>query len=265
MPDMSVRRPVGALLATAVALPALSACNLERRSFEDSATERVGITEIRIESSNGKGNVVVQPGDRSQVEIRRTVSYRGERPTQRTYSIESSVLRLHTSCRRDNCTVSYTVKAPKGVRVLGENGAGDLRVSGVSTVDAKVGKGDVAVRDSTGAVDVRTGSGNVELVDLRGPTNVKVSTGDIQAYGVRTTALTAETSSGNLRLETLVPADVRAKTSSGDIRLVVPSGEYHVNAVTKSGNVDVRVVHDPTAARTLDLETKDGDIAVNPR
>lgn len=263
---MSASRPVGALLAGTVALAALSglsACNLRRGSFEESATARVRITEIRIEG--GSGNVVVQPGDSSQAEIRRTVNYRGERPDERTYEIEASVLRVNTSCRRHNCGVSYAIKAPRGVRILGENGSGDLRVSGVSTVDFRVGSGDIAVRDSTGTVDVRTGSGNIELVDVRGPAKAEASTGDIQAFGVRTTALTAETSSGNLRLEMLTAADVRAKTSSGDIRLVVPAGDYQVKAVTNSGNVDVRVATNPKGIRVLDLETRSGDIAVNPR
>lgn len=258
-------RAAAALLAAVAGLAALSACDIRRQSFEETATSPVRITEIQIEGRGGTGDVVVQPGDPSQVQVRRTVTYRGDRPDERTHEIEASVLRIRTRCQRHNCGVSYAITAPRGVRILGENGSGDLRVSGVSTVDFKAGSGDVSVRDSTGTVDVRAGSGKIELVDVRGPAKAEASSGDIQAFGVRSTSLTAETSSGNLRLELVTAADVRARTSSGDIRLVVPAGDYRVNAVSDEGNVDVRVRTNPKGGRTLNLETRSGDIAVNLR
>jgi hypothetical protein len=269
MPDMSSRSPASRpLLATAIAIltaaaAALAGCSRPGGTFEDDAIEPVRITAVRIEG--GKGNVVVQPGDSDKVEIHRKVTFRGERPQGHTHDIEGSVLRLRTTCAKRTCDISYDVRAPRGVRIVGENQTGDLRVSGVSTVTFKLGSGDITMRDVTAAVDVRTDDGTIELVDARGPATLRGRSGDIRALGVRAPALTAETSSGHLQLELAGTADVRAKTSDGDIRLVVPPDDYQVHATARSGKVDVRIATNPEGRHKLNLETRDGDIVVDPR
>lgn len=269
MPDMSSRSRVSRplLAATAATLTAaaaaLAGCTRPGGTFEDDAIEPVRITAIQIEG--GKGNVVVQPGDRDKVEIHRKVTFRGERPQGHTHDIEGSVLRLRTTCQKRTCDISYDVRAPRGVRIVGENQTGDLRVSGVSTVTYKLGSGDIEIRDATAAVDVRTDDGTIELVDARGPATLRGRSGDIRALGVRGPALTAETSSGNLQLELAGSADVRAKTSDGNIRLVVPPDDYQVHTKARSGRVDVRIATNPEGRHKLNLETRDGDIVVDPR
>ncbi|MFS8478569.1 MAG: DUF4097 family beta strand repeat-containing protein [Micromonosporaceae bacterium] len=265
---MSSRWPASRLLlavtvAALTATAALTGCKPRGGTFEDSATEPVRITEIRIDG--GKGNVIVQPGDRNKVEIHRKVTFRGERPEGRSHAIEGSVLRLRTTCEKRTCDISYDVRAPRGVRIAGENQTGDLRVTGVSTVTFKLESGDIAIRDASAAVDVRTDSGEIELVDARGPATLRARSGDVRALGVRGPALTAETSSGHLQLELTKAADVRAKTSNGDIRLVVPPDDYQVHATARSGKVDVRIATNPEGRRKLNVETRDGDIVVDPR
>ncbi|HET6211711.1 MAG TPA: DUF4097 family beta strand repeat-containing protein [Micromonosporaceae bacterium] len=249
------------VLAGITALGGLTACNIRQETFTDDTTQQVVITEVNVDG--GSGDIVVHGDEPSQVDIHRTFRYRHERVVD-TYRIEGTVLHVAARCG-DECSVSYVIRAPKGVKISGHNGSGNLRASSVSTVDFSVGSGDVSVRGATGALVVHTRSGNVELVDVAGPVTIGTGSGDIDGLDVRATDVTTETSSGNIKLDLSSVADVRAKTGSGDIRLAVSTGDYRISTDTGSGDVDVRIAHNPNGARHLDLRTGSGNIVVNPR
>lgn len=263
---MPSRRFLALLVAGTFTATVLSGCDIGRESFSDDAVEQTAITDIEV--SGGRGDILVQPGDGSLVEIHRTVSYRPHRmppPREQTWQVEGDRLLLHTDCQADDCGVSYEIRVPNRVRVTGGNGSGSLHLIGVSAIDYRLDSGDITVRDATGEVNVETGSGDIMLIDVSGPSTARSSNGDIQAFGARSGKLTTQTGSGDVELELAVPLDVYARTDAGDIRVAAPSGDYRVNTMTGSGDVQVRIASNPNGQRLLDLETGSGNIAVNPR
>lgn len=259
------RPAVPALVAALVAATALTGCNeLITKSVEYDTTENVRITEIRV--NGGSGDVIVRPGAESSVDIHRTLRYRGNRvPDGATYRIDGGVLHLETACDVSDCGVNYAIRAPEGVRISGDNGSGNLRVAGVSTVDFELGSGDIAVRGATGSVRVRSGSGNIELVDLAGSAEIHTSSGDVDGLELRSQSVKVETGSGNVDLDLLREAEVRVSTGSGDLQLAVPTGDYRVQTETGSGREAIRIAHTPNGSHLLNLHTGSGNITVNPR
>jgi hypothetical protein len=95
---------------------------------------------------------------------------------------------------------------------------------------------------------------------------VATSAGNITATDLPTTDLAARTSAGAITLSfTAVPESVRVHTSAGDVQLVVPYGDYHLDADTAAGDVRVGVVDDPGSPRLIDAHSSAGDVKINPR
>lgn len=253
-----VRRASTALAAT-VTLIVLAGCNnLSFRRLDFDTTEQVRITTIRL--LPGAGDVMVRAdGDPDRVRIKRVVRYQGDQPAT-TYEIKGGELVLDTSCGR-RCSVSYEVVAGEGIRVEGETRSGNVDLSRVGQVEVKVGSGDVRVVGAAGPVRVETGSGEIEVADVAAPVVLRAGSGDINATRLRG-EVDAQASSGNVTVELERPSSVRAHASSGHVELRVPSGAYQVRSEAGSGDVDVSVPNDPSAALVLDVRTGSGDISV---
>lgn len=263
-----IGRTVPFVLLAGLALLAAGGCDIAYGKFSDAKTETVSITEIQLDG--GSGDLTVTPGEKDKLEIHRTVSYQGRhRPTTPAYQIDGGVLRLNTRCG-NNCSVSYQIQAPEGVKVDGKSGSGDIRLTGVSTVDLSVGSGDIAVTRATAAasgaptkVSVRTGSGDLKLDGIAADLTAHTSSGDIKASGIRAPSTDLNTASGDITVELGSAGTVKADSGSGDVTLTVPaSGTYQVQADTGSGNVRVGVQNAPAGANQLTLRTGSGDITV---
>ncbi|MBO0868067.1 MAG: DUF4097 family beta strand repeat protein [Micromonosporaceae bacterium] len=233
--------------AAAVALSA-AGCGIDGfrlTTMQDDKTEHVAITAVRMEGSGG-GDVTVEPGSAGQVKIHRKIQYNGSQPGN-TYRIDGGTLYLNTDCGH-NCGVDYEVRVPEGVTVTGENGSGNVRLTGVSKVDVEVSSGDVEITRATGPVRVRANSGNIDATGVR----------------AATTDLTAD--SGDITLDLDTPGNVTAQADSGNITLQVPSGtSYLVDATANSGDTKVHVPTDPNGNYHLTLHASSGDIEVNTR
>lgn len=243
-----------------VALVALAGCDpLAEQRLTFDRTEDVKITEIEL--APGSGEVVVRAGAVTNVRIERVVRYRGAEPNDTGYRIEGTKLFLDTDCGR-HCDVSYDVLAPAGVRLRGENGSGDVRLTALSEVDIRVGSGDVTVTDVTGPVRAETGSGGIELTRLPGTVSARAGSGTIQGRQLGAGKVQAQTGSGDISLTFATAASAQASASSGTIELTVPAGAYQVRTHVESGSTDVTVPNDPAAKDVLDLQTGSGDITV---
>jgi hypothetical protein len=255
---MRLRRVVPPLAA--VAALALSGCDIGYTSIEDDKTEQATIAEIRI--SGGGGDVTVEPGSAGQAQIHRKIRYWGnDEPSRDTYRIESSILHVDTDCGR-RCDVSYDIRVPAGVKVTGENGSGNVKLTDVSTVDIRVSSGNASVTRATGPVRVRVDSGNVRVSDIGAQLTASASSGNIHATGIRAAA-DLKADSGNVAVDLVSAANVTANVSSGDITLRVPPGaSYRVDATASSGDRKVEVPVDPASPHHLDLRTSSGDVRV---
>jgi hypothetical protein len=269
----------GAVTAGVLAAVALTGCG-PFNTFTDEHTDQVALTEVNL--SGGAGSVTVRPGTEGSVRVHRTVRYAGDKRPGATDHVDGTVLKLNTDCGV-NCSVSYEITAPGGVKVSGANGSGRLSLTSVSSVSVDVGSGSVVVRGASGAVNVKTGSGMIDLADVRGAVVARTGSGTIRLNGIGGTAVadtgsgtvhgsgldgrtTVHTGSGTITLDLVSAQDVTARSGSGRITVTVPSGQkYRVTATTDSGRTDVKIPTDPSADHLLDLHADSGGVTVQAR
>ncbi|MFJ8582435.1 DUF4097 family beta strand repeat-containing protein [Micromonospora sp. NPDC093277] len=246
----------------AAALILLSGCDtLAFRQLDYDNTEAAQIARITVRP--GSGDVKVHgSGSAAEVRIKRMIRYQGKQPETR-YEINGDELVLDTRCGH-RCSISWDVTVPEGVAVRGEAGSGDIVLSRVGTVDIKLGSGDVSVTTARGDVRAETGSGDIAVVDATGAVRLHASSGNVQARQLGA-GVDAETSSGDVSVELAEPAAARVHAGSGNVNLTVPEGRYRVRTSTGSGNSDVGVTDDPSAALLLDVRTGSGDVTITRR
>ena len=233
-----------AAAVTALVAVALGGCALlaPPERFSDEATVNEEIRTIQLVDSSGSVTVRGTEGA-TEVEIERTVSYRGDRPSGETHEVSGDTLELHGCGRR--CTVEYTIDVPAGVDVRGSTSNGAITLRDVGEVDVQSSNGRIELDEVTGGVVAQTSNGRIIGRDLDGD-------------GVRAT-----TSNGAIDLELGEPQDVEARTSNGPIDLTVPSDSYRVTTETSNGRTDVGVPNDSDGRFTLDLHTSNGSITVD--
>jgi DUF4097 and DUF4098 domain-containing protein YvlB len=175
------------------------------------------------------------------------------------YSVNDGVLELDGDCGWQ-CTADFEVTVPRGTKVTGENGSGDLEIVGVAGVDAKSRSGKVELRDVAGDVDLDVTSGDISVQDLTGKLDVTANSGDIEAKGLKGGAVNVETTSGDIELDLTDANDVHAKGTSGDIEISAPTGDYKVTTDTKHGEVENNLGNNTAGTHTLTATTTSGDI-----
>jgi hypothetical protein len=212
--------------------------------YEDTASYATPIREIHV---SGKSVwVELRAGDAPGVEIRRTVRYLNPlhgRPAA-IASVQGDALELRGEDAGAFSATEYVVTAPAGVRVTAEVGTGSLDLAGVSTVNATVGTGAVAVADATGDITAHVG------------------TGQITGTGLRSEAVVATTGTGAISLQLASPGNVDATTATGSVDVLVPSAAYRVEASSRMGAVRIGIPSDPGAAYRLALRAGTGQVTV---
>lgn len=110
-------------------------------------------------------------------------------------------------------------------------GSGDAEVSGLRTLAADVGSGDLAVSDIAGLFEVEVGSGDVEANDVGELRVSSVGSGDLGVVGVR----------GDARIRGIGSGDVDLRRVGGDVEIgSIGSGDAEVDDV--AGNLRVAKV-----------------------
>ncbi|RZT12872.1 putative adhesin [Kribbella sp. VKM Ac-2569] len=180
------------------------------------------------------------------------------------YSVNDGVLKLDGDCGWQ-CTADFEVTVPRGTKVTGENGSGDIEITGVAGVDAKSNSGKVELREVKGDVNLDVTSGDVSVLDLTGKLDVKANSGDIEAKDLNGGAVSVETTSGDIELDLSEANDIRAKGTSGDIEISAPTGAYKVTTETKHGEVEDSLGNNTTAGHSLTATTTSGDIELHSR
>lgn len=128
-----------------------------------------------------------------------------------------------------------------GVSAGSFEAAGDW---GAASIDLSAGEVDLAGSAESLSVEVSAGEARID-VDTAGVVDLDVSAGRIIG------ALTGEQ-----------PASIDARVSAGNIDLVIPDGEYAVTEDTSAGDSDVRVVDDPSATATIDVQVSAGSVTL---
>jgi hypothetical protein len=207
----------------------------------------------RLELSNIRGSVEIQPGEEGVIRIQ--VTKDGNSGDAKRTEIELSqaadgTVKVATRFPEAAwswlfgsfpCRVDYVVQAPRkcslkinGVsnQALAEGFEGEFSFHSVS--------GEISLRNLNGPVKVNTVSGKVELAELAGDLNLTTVSGRVSGKGVHG-LLHLNTVSGQVALDESNLASVDATTVSGRMayQTAFGAGPYRFNSV--SGDVDLMV------------------------
>lgn len=258
------KRVAWAVVAVVAVVGALAGCVRlvqERFSDQGSVTEKV----VAVRVQNDSGDVVVRGSEgATSIEVKRTVEYSRnvDKPTGQTYRVDGDTLVLD-DCGR-SCSVDYEVTVPgKDVRIVGNNGSGDVTFERVASVEIELGSGDVTVRDVAGAVKVENGSGDVTASNIGGPFKGEVGSGRAKVSDMRG-EVSIINNSGDVEVAMAAVQGVRAESGSGDVTVRLPKATYRVDAETGSGRRTVGVATDPAAQISIVVKSGSGDVIVEP-
>ncbi|TDW89382.1 putative adhesin [Kribbella pratensis] len=254
---MAENKQLGVILLVAAA--GLTFWQFGDRDSDDTHKIDDKITTVQLAAGHADITINVSDDDRASVREKRKFWFwkHGD-----AYSVNDGVLKLDGDCGWQ-CTADFEVTVPRGTKVTGENGSGDIEITGVAGVDAKSNSGKVELREVKGDVNLDVTSGNVSVQDLTGKLDVKANSGDIEAKDLSGGAVNVETTSGDIELDLSEAGDIRAKGTSGDIEISAPSGGYKVTTETKHGEVEDSLGSNTTAGHTLTATTTSGDIELH--
>ena len=215
---MAESKQLGVVLLVAAA--GLAFWQFGDRESDDKHTVDDKITTVQLAADRSDITIRVSDDDRTTVQEKRKFWFfkRGD-----AYSVDDGVLKLDGDCGWQ-CTADFEVTVPRGTKVTGENGSGDLELTGVGAVDAKSRSGKVELREVDGDVSLDVTSGDISVDSLAGKLQVKANSGDIEAKDVKG-AVDVETTSGDIEVSLAEANDVHAKGTSGDIEITAPGSD----------------------------------------
>jgi hypothetical protein len=256
---MAENKQLGVILLVAAA--GLAFWQFGDRDSDDTHKVDDKITTVQVAAEHSDITIKVSDDDTSTVQEKRKYWFfkHGD-----AYSVKDGVLKLDGDCGW-GCSADFEVTVPRGTKVTGENGSGDLELTGVAGVDAKSRSGKIELREIDGDVNLDVTSGDVSVSDLTGKLDVKANSGDIEASGLKGGPVNVETSSGDMELQLAETNDVRAKGTSGDIEISAPTGDYKVTTDTRSGDTENSLGNSTNGAHTIDATTVSGDIELHAR
>jgi DUF4097 and DUF4098 domain-containing protein YvlB len=216
---------------------------VERTNVFPPATDRLLI--------DADGDVTIGPSADGQVHVHTVVRHGLGEPEIVQESTTAGV-RLGAGCREFlavRCDVLHQVQVPPAFHVV---------------IDGS--DGDVTATRLTGPLTVDRSTGDITAVDLTGPLDLRSRTGEIRGDALRGEAVRAESTTGDVQLELLVPPrSVEVTARDGEVDVAVPADTtYRVEADTRSGEERVLVPLDPASTRTLRLRGVSGDVTVRP-
>ncbi|MFI5691204.1 DUF4097 family beta strand repeat-containing protein [Kribbella sp. NPDC051586] len=219
------------------------------------------ITAVHLDAEHSDITIKVSDDDKTTVQEQRKYWFwkHGD-----AYSVNDGVLKLDGDCGWQ-CSADFEITVPRGTKVTGQNGSGDLDLTGVAGVDAKSRSGKVELREIDGDVNLDVTSGDVSISALTGKLDVKANSGDIEAADLKGGPVNVETSSGDMELQLSEPNDISAKGSSGDIEITAPTGDYKVTTSTRTGDTEDNLGNNTNAPHTITATTTSGDIELQSR
>ena len=176
-----------------------------------------------------------------------------------TIKVGGETLRLTSDCGWQ-CHVDFEVTVPRGTKVTGENGSGDLSIAGVSGVDASSRSGRVELEDISGDVKLELTSGEAAIDRLTGKLDFEATSGDLSAEHLKGGPVNVKTTSGDLHVSLDEAADVTAEGTSSEIHIEAPAGDYQINTKAQNGDVDNNLTDNPAATHKINATTVSGDI-----
>jgi hypothetical protein len=255
----TLARRTGALTLIAATTVALAGCAGGGAKLTFNDTEKAKVTEIDL--AGHSGDVAVKTSAITETRITRIIRKNGDPGP--SYRLDGSVLHLSTDCGM-NCSVSYQIETPPGIKVSGTLSSGDVNLTDVASADVTVSSGDVNVNGATGTVKIKATSGDINALSVAGPVTLQSTSGSVRGMDLTGGPIVARATSGDVQLKVDKATSVTAVASSGDVQLMIPGGAYRVHAQAGSGDSTVGpgITSDPSSKNVLDLTAGSGDVTV---
>jgi hypothetical protein len=226
----------GLIVIGMVLLGAWTLLNLAGRHTFDARSSFRGLTSLKVESGSGDVHLTSAPEGSAMVVVAH-VTEDLTSPHRQALRQPGGVLQLTDSCGsilNTQCSVSYDISVPKGVKVDAGSGAGDVTAIGLTTdasIDLHSGAGDVTAT-TVGAAVIRLSSG----------------AGDVDGQLTR------------------VASNLDASSGAGDVTLTVPNASYAVRAESGAGTVsDSSLRIDPTSPFRISATSGAGNVTIKTR
>ena len=254
------RRAGAAALVAAAAATVLTGCGGVGAKLTFSDMEKAKVTDIVI--TGGSGDVMIRTAAITETRINRII-HRNSDPGS-SYRVEGPILTIDTDCG-PNCSVSYDITAPQGVKVRGSLGSGDIALTEVGAVDVSLASGQIMINQVKGDVTAKATSGDVVLTEVTGRVIASVQSGDVQAMRLGGGPVDVRATSGDVEVDVVKPMSVTAQTTSGDVRAHIPAGRYDIRTTAKSGEVrldGLGLDDDAKSPNKLNISATSGDVDV---
>jgi len=222
---------------------------------------------VRLELSNGSGNVEIRSGADSKVHISGKVTGgwsvfgTAEKNVQEVLAnppIEQheSVIRIgKNSSWIKNVSIDYTIEVPHDTEVDAGVASGGMTIDNVrGPVKASSASGYVHVYRIESDAQLSAASGSIDSSTLGGMTRVNTASGDVTVSDVKGD-LKINAASGSIRVHR--PGDrVDVSSASGSIEIDGAKNDVKVHAISGSINVS----GDPSANRLWEVKTVSGSV-----
>jgi hypothetical protein len=113
-------------------------------------------------------------------------------------------------------------------------------------------------------ISVRAGHGNVSLDGYHGSAEIATKSGAISVQGYCGFVLGAVSASGDVSVSTAcTPKRLAVRSDTGNISLLVPAGDYRIDAASGGGKTNVRgLINDNSASRDIEALSNRGNVTV---
>jgi DUF4097 and DUF4098 domain-containing protein YvlB len=164
-----------------------------------------------------------------------------------------------------DCSLNATLRVPANTAVSLSTYGGDATVPGFSgsRLTVRTDGGDVTAGDLAGRLDLGTSGGDVTAAALDGPAQVDTGGGDLTVHAMRAATASIATGGGDVWLAyATAPDRLQVSSGGGNVTLVLPRGRYQVNLNAGGGTESNAVGDDPSAARSITVDSAGGDITI---
>lgn len=258
---LAVAGPVLLVLIGWSALNAVALVGQGNFPVRDTIAVRDGLLTARIDS----GDITLRQaaagaGRAAAAELTGTAHYSLFRPTIR---VSGSTVTFPCSLPVGDCSLNATLRVPARTSVSLSTSGGDAMIPGFtgSRLTVSTDGGDLTAGDLAGNLDLASGGGNLTAGSMAGSVRVNSSGGNVKVGAVSAASASILSSGGNVSLTyDRAPDSLQITSSGGDVTLILPRARYRVYSNADGGIVTGEPADDPSAARSITVDSDGGDI-----
>jgi hypothetical protein len=201
-------------------------------------------------------------GPAATAELTGTAHYSLIRPAIR---VAGSTVTFPCSLPVGDCGLTATLQIPARTSVSLSTAGGDATIPGFtgSWLTVNTDGGDLTAGDLAGRLDLGTGGGDLTAAALAGPVQVNTDGGDVTVNALRAPTASIGSGGGDIWLTyDVAPDSLQITSDGGNVTLVLPPGQYKVYADADGGSFSNGVGDDPSAARSITVDSGGGDITI---